>query len=111
MNQNTRLVIVLLALLSVLVTFSTPMMIFMHYLTLAEVYARIYPEIAYPVAGILWSLGLYLLLEHYFTRRVSKFRFWVLDEKYLKEYNGFYEGEGKPNPVIVKEVLNETDND
>lgn len=101
--------LVISSLLMILLTFGGPMTALLQYLMMAEFYIHHYPLRSFLFAGILWSTTLYVILNDYVKIfRPKKNRFWVIDEKYLNEYDGYYEGIlGEEKPVVVQELKDE----
>lgn len=101
--------LLLVGLLILLVTVPPAMTVFLHYLTMLELYVRFYPLPAFILGGIVWtSILSTLVIDYWRVFRPKVKRYWVIDEKYLEEYNGVYEGYvGQEKPIIVQEVKNE----
>lgn len=95
-----------LSLFTMLITFSTPVRVFIHYVTMAELYARWNPEIFFPLAGILWVGTLFLFVEGYFERREKIERYWVMPRKTLDNFQLIPRHSLKDTDdlILVKEV-------
>lgn len=104
-----RAYLMMLSLLVILVISPGAMTTFMHYMAMLELYARFNPLATFVFGGIVWTATLTMIAKDYWTMfRPKQKRYWVIDEKYLEEYNGFYEGAvGLEKPVVVEEADNE----
>lgn len=104
-----RAYLMMLSLLVIMVLSPGAMTTFVHYMTMLELYARFNPLATFIFGGIVWTATLSMIAKDYWTLyRARKKRYWVIDEKYLMEYDGVYEGiVGQEKPVIVEEVENE----
>lgn len=103
-DEGIKGILIGLSLTTLLLGFSMPMRVFMHYITLAEFYVKTNPEFFYPISGVIWVLTLYWVISKYWAERPKPDRFWVVDESVLNEYNGFHKGPEAPKPVLVKEI-------
>lgn len=95
-------------LLTVVVSFSMPVRMVLHYFTMLELQARYNPQIFYPLAGILWMTTLYWIAYDHLKARPKEKRSWVVEESVLNEYNGKGKGLGTPNPIVIQEVHNDS---
>lgn len=104
-----RAYLMMLSMLVLLLVTPGAMTVFLHYLTMLELYARYNLMTTYILGGIVWTSALIMMSQEYWLMfRPKKKRYWVIDEKYLEEYNGFYEGVvGLEKPVVVEEADNE----
>lgn len=100
-----------LSLVFILVTFTTPMNIFLHYITLMEVYVRFNPGFFYPLALFVWLRTLWAVFVGYRDQRLEG-RYWVVHRQFLDQYDGYEDASTKDlEPVIVKEIDDENDSD
>lgn len=97
-------------LLTLLVSFPAAMTVFLHYVTMLELTARLNPEVFYPLAGILWSVSLFWIGYDNLKALPQEKRAWVLDEEFLNLYNGKVAGLGRRNLIVVVEDGNEKRN-
>jgi hypothetical protein len=99
----------MLGTLVMLITVPGAMTTFLHYITILEFYAHHYMLETYVLGGIVWTVLLTLILNDYIRIfRPKKTKLWIIDEKYLNKYDGYYEGAlADRKPKIVKEVKND----
>lgn len=107
--SGLRAYLMMLSVFTLLVISPGAMTTFLHYMTLLELYARFNPLPTLIFGGIVWTATMVMIVQDYWRLFRPKLkRYWVIDEKYLEEYNGFYEGPvGLEKPVIVEEADNE----
>ena len=105
-----RVYLILLSALSILISFSTPMRLFIHYATLAEVYAKTNGQIFYPLAGVLWVLTGYVIVKGFLHHRPKAGKFWVVPSSVLSNWTKNYSPVENDKYLVVSEVKNETPN-
>lgn len=107
--SGLRAYLMMLSMLVLLVISPGAMTTFLHYMTMLELYARFNPLPTLIFGGIVWTATMVMIAKDYWLMfRPKVKRYWVIDEKYLEEYNGFYEGVvGLEKPVIVEEADHE----
>lgn len=113
MRQFLRFV----SLFLVLICFPMPMMMFLQFLTSAELFARLNAAWFYPLAGIMWMTTIYSIATSYWNSDREQDRIWVVDERWLDDLSGipYYQDfktedgyerqiDSVQKPTIVREI-------
>jgi hypothetical protein len=98
------------SIVTMLIALPGAMTVFLHYVTLLELYARLNGAIFYPIAGVIWVFAFYAIVANHVKTRETASKMWVVPTRLLDTWTEKFEMNPNDKYTIVRKVDNETSN-